>query len=94
MNFEKPPGPEGSWIDTASLLSSTGLYTTPREGAVISALKLLVALEDCPSITITIQDTSGDYCAALAILRLDGYETSLKHSTEERLTSVTLQRMK
>jgi len=92
MSSEKLPGSEGSWLDTASVLSSTGLYTKPREDVVTSALTLLVSVVDCPSITITVQDSSGDYSAALATLRLDGYEMILQHSTEQRTTSVILQR--
>ena len=92
MNSERPPGREASWIDTASVLSSTGLFTTPKEDVVTSALKLLVSLEDCPSITITVRDTSGAYSAALATLRLEGYEMTLKHSTGEQLTYVSLRR--
>lgn len=92
MSFEKPPGSEGSWIGTGSPPISTGLSTMPRGAAVTSALRLLVRAADCPSITITVQDTSGAYCADLATLQLEGYEMTLKHSTGERLTSVTLQR--
>ena len=92
MSNERLPGQEVSWIDTASVLNSTGLYMKPKEDVVTSALRLLVSLEDCPSITITVQDSSGDYSAALATLRLDGYEMILQHSTEQRTTSVILQR--
>ena len=93
MSFEKPPGSEGSWIATASLPSSTGLSMLPREAAVTSVLRLLVQAADCLSITITVQDTSGAYSADLATLRLEGYEITLKHSSGEQTTSVTLQRM-
>ena len=90
MSSEKLPGSEGSWLDTASVLSSTGLYTKPREDVVTSALTLLVSVVDCPSITITVQDSSRDYSAALATLRLDGYEMTLKHSSVDQTPSVTL----
>ena len=92
MSFEKQPGNVESWTVMASQLSSIGRSTTPREAAVISVLRLLVAAEDCQLITITLQDTSGAYCADLATLRLDGYEMTLKHSNAEQTTSVTLQR--
>lgn len=93
MIYEKPPGLGGSWIATDSVLNSTGLYTTPKEDAVTSALRLLVQVVSCPSITITVQDTSGDFCAALATLRLEGYAMTLKHSSELQNTCVSLQRM-
>lgn len=91
MSFEKPPGSEGSWIGMGSPPISTGLSTMPREAVVTSVLRLLVAAEDCQSITITLRDTSGAYCADLATLSLDGYEMTLKHSNGARTTSVTLQ---
>lgn len=64
----------------------------PREAAVTSALTLLVEAADCQLITITVADTSGAYCADLATLSLDGFEMTLKRSTEAGTTSVTLQR--
>lgn len=91
MNFEKQPGNVESWTAMASQLSSIGRSTTPREAVVTSVLRLLVAAEDCQSITITLRDTSGAYCADLATLSLDGYEMTLKHSNGARTTSVTLQ---
>ena len=65
----------------------------PREAVVTSALRLLVQAADCPSITITVRDTSGAYCADLATLQLAGYEMTLTRFSEERITSVTLQRI-
>lgn len=92
MSFEKQPGSVESWTAMASQLSSIGRSTTPREAVVTSVLRLLVAAEDCQSITITLQDTSGAYSADLATLRLAGYEMTLKHSSGDGTTSVTLQR--
>lgn len=92
MSEEMLLGSEASWIDTASLLNSTGPSTMDRAAAVTSVLRLLVQAADCLSIMITVQDTSGDYSADLATLRLGGYEMTLKHSTGEQLTSVSLQR--
>lgn len=91
MSYEKPPGSEGSWTGTASPLNSTGPYTLDRAAAVTSVLRLLVQAADCPSIMITVRDTSGDFCADLATLRLDGYEMTLQHSSEEQTTFVSLQ---
>ena len=70
---------------------NTGLSMMPREAVVTSALRLLVQAADCPSITITVRDTSGAFCADLATLSLADYEMILTHSSEERTTSVTLQ---
>lgn len=72
---------------------NTGLSTMPREAVVTSVLQLLVQAADCLSITITVQDTSGDFCADLATLRLDGYVMTLSHSSELQNTYVNLQRM-
>ena len=91
MNEEMPLGSEASWIDTASLLNSTGPSTMDRAAAVTSVLRLLVQAADCLSIMITVQDTSGAYCADLATLRLGGYEMTLQHSSEEQTTFVSLQ---
>lgn len=76
-----------------SPLINTGLSTRPREAVVSSALELLVRSADCRSITITVQDTSGAYCADLATLKLDGYAMTLNHSSELQNTYVNLQRM-
>lgn len=92
MSFEKQPGSVESWTAMASQLSSIGRSTTPKEAVVTSVLRLLVAAEDCQLITITLQDSSGAYCADLATLSLGGYEMTLERSTVAGTTSVTLQR--
>lgn len=72
---------------------NTGLSITPREAVVTSVLQLLVQAADCQSITITLQDTSGAFCADLATLRLADFEMTLSHSSELQNTYVNLQRM-
>jgi len=66
--------------------------TQPKVEDVISAIELLERVGDFQSITITLQDSSGAYCAALATRSLDASAMIQKLSTERGVTSVYLQR--
>lgn len=72
--------------------SNTGLSMKAKAALVTSVVKQLALAADCQSIMITLQDTSGDSYADLATLRLDDYEMTLMHSSEDLTTSVRLRR--
>lgn len=63
-----------------------------KMAAATSAVAQLVELDDCLSITITLQDTSGDYSVGLATLFSADSRTSLQLSSERGRTSLTLRR--
>lgn len=75
-----------------SPLNNTGASTLARKAAVISAVGQLAELDGCLSITITFQDTSGDYSVGLATLFSADSEMSLQLSNEQGRTSLTLRR--
>ncbi len=66
--------------------------TSHREADVISAVELLASVEDFQSITITLVDPFGVYCAVLATHSLGDSGMIRKLSTERGITSVHLQR--
>ncbi len=66
--------------------------TQAKMVAATSAVGQLVELGDCLSITIMLRDSSGDYSVGLATLFSGDSGTSLQLSTEQGLTSLTLQR--
>lgn len=51
-----------------------------RKAAAISAVEALAELDDCQSITITIQDSYGGFSAVAATLSSDGSEMILRFS--------------
>ena len=64
--------------------------TLARKAAVISAVERLAELDDCQSITITFQDSSGGFSAVGATLSSDGSAMILKLSLAGPTTSVRL----
>lgn len=66
--------------------------TQAKMVAATSAVAQLAELDDCLSITITLQDTSGDYSVGLATLFSVDSGTSLQLSSERGRTSLTLRR--
>lgn len=60
--------------------------------AATSAVAQLAELDDCLSITITLQDTSGDYSVGLATLFSADSGMNLQLSSEQGRTWLTLRR--
>jgi hypothetical protein len=63
-----------------------------RGAVATSAIELLASLVGSQWITIMVPDTSEDFSARLATLKLDGYEMTLKHMSAAHATYVNLRR--
>lgn len=61
-----------------------------KKAAAIYAVEQLAKLDDCQSITITLQDSSGGFSAVAATLSSDGGAMILKFSIGGPATSGTL----